>query len=44
MPSANTVNHGLESLSYIGSELWDSIPSHMKEVDSVNKFKHDIKI
>ena len=30
MRRAKTVNHGLESLSYIGSKLWDSIPSHMK--------------
>ena len=36
-------NHGLESLSYIGAKLWDSIPSHMKEIDSVNEFKHVIK-
>ena len=34
MPRAKTVNHGLESLSYIGVKLWDSIPSDMKEVDS----------
>ena len=32
MPRAKTVNHGLESLSCIGSKLWDSIPSHMKEI------------
>ena len=43
MPPAKTVNHGLESLSYIGSKLWDSIPSHMKEIESVNEFKHVIK-
>ena len=43
MPPAKTVNHGLESLSYIGSKLWDSIPSHMKEINSINKFKHVIK-
>ena len=29
MTRAKTVNHGLESLSHIGSKLWDSIPSHM---------------
>ena len=39
----NMVNHGLESLSYIGSKLWDSISSHMKEINSVNEFKHFIK-
>ena len=43
MPCAKTVNHGLESLSYLGSKLWDSIPSHMKEIDSINEFKHAIK-
>ena len=29
MPLAKTVNHELESLSYIGSRLRDSIPSHI---------------
>ena len=29
IPCAKTVNHGLENLSYIGSKLRDSIPSHM---------------
>ena len=43
MPRAKTVNHGLESLSYIGSKLWDSISFHMKEIDSINEFKHVIK-
>ena len=43
MPGAKTVNHGLESLSYTGSKLWNSIPSHMKEIDSINEFKHVIK-
>ena len=39
MPRAKTVNHGLESLSYIGAKLWDNIPSDMKEIDSINEFK-----
>ena len=43
MPRTKTVNHGLESLSYIGSKLWDCIPSHMKEIDSMNEFKHVIR-
>ena len=43
MPRAKTVNHGSESLSYIGSKLWDSIPSHTKEIESINEFKHVIK-
>ena len=43
MPRAKTVNDGLESLSYIGSKLWDSMTSHMKEIDTINEFKHVVK-
>ena len=43
IPRAKTVSHGLEILSYIGSKLWDSIPSHMKKIDFINEFKHVIK-
>ena len=43
MPRAKTVNHVLESFSYLGSKLWHSIPSHMKKIDSVNEFKRVIK-
>ena len=39
MPRAKAINHGSESLSYIGSKLWDSVPSHMKESDSINELK-----
>ena len=40
VPCVKTVNHGLESLPYIGSKLWYSIPSHMKEIDSINECEH----
>ena len=43
MPRVKTVNDGLESLSYIGSKLWDSLTSHMKEIDTINEFKHVVK-
>ena len=43
MPRAKMVNHGLECLSYTGSKLWDIIPSYIKELDSINEFKHVIK-
>ena len=43
MRLAKTVNYGLESLSYIGSKVWDSVPSHMKEIDSINEFIYVIK-
>ena len=44
MPRAKTANHGLESLLYIGSKLWDSIPSHMKEIDSINNLNMSLKL
>ena len=43
MSRVKTVNQGLESLPYIGSKLWASIPSHIKEMDSINEFKNVIK-
>ena len=43
MLRAKTVNHGLESLSFIGAKLWDGILYHMKEIDSINEFKQVIK-
>ena len=44
MPRPKTINHGLESLSYIGVKFWDSVPSHMKEIDSINEFKHVVNL
>ena len=44
MPREKTAHQGLESSSYIGSKLWDSIPSHIKEIDTINEFKHVTKI
>ena len=43
MPRARTVSQGLESLSDIGAKFWDSIPSHMKEIYSINEFKYVIR-
>ena len=43
MLRTKTVNHGLESFSYISSKLCDNIPSYIKEIDSTNEFKHVIK-
>ena len=41
MPCVKPVNQSLQSLPYIGSKLWDSVPFHTK--DSINEFKHVIK-
>ena len=35
IPNVKTVNHGFESLRYLGSKIWETIPSHLKEIDSL---------
>ena len=40
---SKTINHGLESLPYIGSKLWARIPSHIKNIEPINEFKHVLK-
>ena len=43
IPHVKTVNHGFESLRYLGPKIWESIPSHLKEIDSLKNFKNVIK-
>ena len=43
MPRAKTVNYGFECLPYIGSKLWDSLPTYMKDLDTIEKFKKALK-
>ena len=33
IPNVKTVNHGFESLRYLGPKIWETIPSHLKEID-----------
>ena len=30
-------------MQYYGSQLWNSLPSHLKTIEDVNQFKHDYK-
>ena len=34
---------GIQSLSYMGPNTWNSLPSNLKSATSVNSFKHYIK-
>ena len=43
MPRVKTVNYGLQSLPCIGSKLRDSTTHYMKEIESINEFKHAFK-
>ena len=43
IPNVKTVNHGFESLRYLGPKIWETTSSHLKEIDSLKKFKNAIK-
>ncbi len=38
-PRSNTTTQGLNSLTYQGANLWNSLPEHIKTAESVNKFQ-----
>ena len=42
-PKVRTVNHGSESVRYLGSKIWEIIPAYTKELDTNDKFKIAIK-
>ena len=39
VPKVGTVNHGSESVRYLGPKTWEVVPTHIKELDSTDKFK-----
>ena len=43
IPRVKSVNYGSESVHYLGPKIWDSLPSSMKELNSLNSFKSAIK-
>ena len=38
-----TENHGFESLTHLGPKILETIPSHLKETNSLKNFKNAIK-
>ena len=42
-PKVRTVNQGSESVRYLGSKIWEIMPTHTKELDTIDKFKIAIK-
>ena len=42
-PKVRTVNHGSESVRYLGSKIWEIIPAYTKVLDTTDKFKIAIK-
>ena len=43
VPRALTAKNGLETLSFRGSQIWNSLPNNLKELNSVAAFKSAIK-
>ena len=43
-PHVNSVYHGTESLSYLGSKIWEIVPEDLKQKKSLNSFKEAIKL
>ena len=42
-PEINTVSYGENSLRYLGPKIWDIFPQNLKDTDSLDKFKDEIK-
>ena len=42
-PRINTVYHGSESISNLGPKIWNLVPSNLKEINELDKFKKAIK-
>ena len=42
-PRINTVYHGTESISNLGPKTWDLVPSNLKEINELDKFKKAIE-
>ena len=42
--NVRTVAYGTQSLSYLGPKIWSLIPQDMKNLDTVDKFKKQIKL
>ena len=41
--NVKTAHHSFESVTYLWSKIWETIPSHFKEIDSLKNFKNAIK-
>ena len=39
VPKVRAVNHGSESVRYLGPKIWEIIPTHIRELGTTDKFK-----
>ena len=43
IPQVKSVNHGSESIRFLGPKIWESLPNDLKNKESVDSFKTAIK-
>ena len=43
IPKTQTSRHGIESLSFLGSKLWNNLPEELKNIKTLPSFKRQIK-
>ena len=43
LPMIHKVNHGTETIRYRGQRIWHSLPQEIKNSNSVEQFKNEIK-
>ena len=43
LPCVNSSTYGLHSASFRGSQLWNTLPNHFKNLPSVSAFKNKIR-
>ena len=42
-PKSNTTGYGIENAHFLGAKLWHTMPSSLKESETLNSFKRDFK-
>ena len=43
LPRVRTTSYGSETIKYIGQRLWLSVPQHIRDAQSINEFKKQIR-
>ena len=41
--NVRSVFYGTESISFLGPKIWDIVPSELKQLETVNVFKREMK-
>ena len=43
-PMINSVHHGTESISFLGTKIWDILPEKLKNIETLEVFRKEINI